>query len=119
MGNWASGTPPGVCEKYAKKIQEAGFQAKTIVYDNAHHGWGPGVREIEDVGTFGQCMFLLDESAIVYDASTGKNVQSKEKFGEAARKCIWKKTVYIGAEGGVRDAALKDLKAFLSKTLGQ
>jgi dienelactone hydrolase len=117
LGKLDTWDPPQGCSAYAEKMRKAGHPAKVIVYDDAYHGWWPGISRFE-VATFGECLFHLDDNAVAYDAPTGRNVQDKVKFQEAARRCIKRKTVTVGAKGtSVRETGLEDLVAFLKEAM--
>jgi dienelactone hydrolase len=112
-------TPAPPCLEQVNRIKQAG-NARVVakVYTGAQHAW-------EELGTapeydakaenYSQCRVWIEDDGQMFSADTGELVPEDDWRGWAQKNCMTLGTKCCGGTPQIRDAATKDLIAFLRR----
>ncbi len=106
------------CVDYAERLTKSGYEAHSIVYANAAHGFdymGRFRNYLPQADSWKDCAYFVRAKGYVI-ASTGR-FEKWSKFKNYVKRCATK-GAHAGSNVDARKRALADLKNFLARALG-
>ncbi len=106
------------CADYVERITKSGYEARSIVYENAAHGFDYKGRfrdYLPRAVSWKDCAYFAREKGFVI-ASTGQ-FKDWSNFQNYVSRCTTK-GAHVGSNVDARNRALADLQNFLARVLG-
>lgn len=112
--------PKDLVLDYARQLQAAGANVKTIVYPDAHHVFdSPNKVKKFSMDNDGMCQFQVQESGLLLDSATGEQFPEREIYaddGKHIKPCKTDKVTF-GKNSDAEKQYKKDVVEFFVQTL--
>jgi len=114
-------TEPVACEHYAAELKQRGVSVRVVVFPDAHHGFdrqSPVVFDRNYVGIHA-CEAVYDvDTRVIRRVDSGITLATKEATDAWLRECR-KKGARFGGNDKARDAAILEVRGFLTEVFGR
>ena len=114
-------TEPAPCEHLAADLRDRGVPVRVVVYPGAYHGFDrqqPVMLDRNYVGVR-QCEAVYDlDTRVIRRLDTGAILATKEANDAWVRECR-KKGARFGGDTRAREAAIVEVRAFLTEVFGR
>jgi dienelactone hydrolase len=114
-------TEPDPCEHFAAWLNDQGVPVKVVVYPGAHHGFDRLRPVTFDRNFLGirKCEAVYDvDTLVIRRLDTGEELATREAIDAWVRECQ-RRGGHVGGNTKARDAAIAEVRTFLSDVFGQ
>lgn len=115
--NWTSPKP---CLAFINKLQDGGYPANAVVFEDAYHGFDSkrdGVRTVRGAWSTVDCDFMVGADGGMYEGKSNLPMNTDSEMRRAMRTCANKGRVKVGSNEALRERVFDRGMAFVRKHL--
>ena len=111
-------TPAEPCIECINSINDAGYDARIIVYPDAYHSFDSDtdVAYAERALSMNKCRAVIKSNGLAIEMTSGLPMDNPNQLKEVWRSCA-KRGVHYGMNSSAKEKSIEDVKKFVTKAL--